>query len=180
MNTEIVMEDSGEAASYKTVTGWVSRTGQFWGTDERMARYCGSTHKTCKCGVVVEQRSYCRACHDKVQVAKFEAKEKTPWDGVSMIYSDAHDRYFSDTGEVSDYAYDNELSLASLRLIICEPTMAREIDYDDHYCDDLPEDGEIPADIADAFEELNAVIRACTTPLSWSPGEFALCLEGVE
>ena len=32
----IIMEDSPEAASIKTVTGWVSRTGRFWGNDERL------------------------------------------------------------------------------------------------------------------------------------------------
>ena len=40
----IIMEDSPEAASIKTVTGWVSRTGRFCGDDERMARFDGSTH----------------------------------------------------------------------------------------------------------------------------------------
>ena len=41
---QIIMEDSPEAASIQTVTGWVSRTGRFWGNDERMARFDGSTH----------------------------------------------------------------------------------------------------------------------------------------
>ena len=38
---KIVTYDSAEAASIQTVTGWVSRSGRFWGNDEHMARYDG-------------------------------------------------------------------------------------------------------------------------------------------
>ena len=34
---KIVPYDSSEAASIQTVTGWVSRSGRFWGNDEHMA-----------------------------------------------------------------------------------------------------------------------------------------------
>jgi hypothetical protein len=33
---KIVMMDSDEAASIKTVTGWVARDGLFWGNDEHI------------------------------------------------------------------------------------------------------------------------------------------------
>ena len=42
---QIILPESPEAASVQTVTGWVSRTGRYWGNDERMARYDGSTHR---------------------------------------------------------------------------------------------------------------------------------------
>lgn len=36
---KIVPYDSSEAASIQTVTGWVSRSGRFWGNDEQMERF---------------------------------------------------------------------------------------------------------------------------------------------
>ncbi|AMP15525.1 hypothetical protein CPter291_3288 [Collimonas pratensis] len=91
-----------------------------------------------------------------------------------MLFSDATDEYFRDLSEAEDHAFDNGMSLPELRLIICEPTYAREIDGNDHFCDDLPEDGELPAEISNAFDALNEAIRKCGTPLSWSPGKYAL------
>ncbi|MFJ2989996.1 hypothetical protein ACIPF8_19190 [Collimonas sp. NPDC087041] len=173
----MVLYSSPEAASIQTVTGWVSRTGQFWGNDEHMARYCGSTHKVCACGDIVNQNSFCRKCADMRSTAKYAAMERRPWDGEAMLYSDAADEYFCDLSEANDHAIDNGMTLAELRLIICEPTFAREIDGNDHFCDDLPEDGELPAEISDAFDMLNEVIRNCKKPLSWSPGQYALALQ---
>lgn len=82
---KIIMEDSPEAASIKTVTGWVSSTGRFWGDDERMARFDGSTHKRCDCGAVIAHRSYCRACSDRKEAEKWEAMPEAEWDGVAML-----------------------------------------------------------------------------------------------
>ncbi len=52
MSTEqIVLNTSDEAASIKTVTGWIDRYGRFWGDYERIARYSGCTHVACsECG----------------------------------------------------------------------------------------------------------------------------------
>jgi hypothetical protein len=170
----MILYSSPEAASIKTLTGWVSRTGCFWGNDEHMARYDGSTHKVCDCGEIVHQHNaVCRKCADARSLAKYAAMERRPWDGDAMLFSDATDEYFRDLSEAKDCASDNGMSLAELRLIICEPTFAREIDGNDHFCDDLPEDGELPAEISDAFDALNEAIRNCKTPLSWSPGEYA-------
>ena len=42
----IIMEESPEAAEYRTdISGWVSCNGNYYGKDERMARYDGATHK---------------------------------------------------------------------------------------------------------------------------------------
>lgn len=173
----IILDTSDEAASIKTVTGWVSRTGRFWGDDERMARYDGSAHKVCACGAMISQKSYCRLCADRRQLEKYEAMERKPWDGESMLYSDGSDEYFSDMSEVHDRCAENDINVADLRLIICEPNYASQIDPSEHYCDDVPEDGEVPAGIAAAFDALNKAIRECGTPLSWSPGKYALDLE---
>ncbi|WP_211474808.1 hypothetical protein [Collimonas humicola] len=174
----IVLYSSPEAASIKTVTGCVARTGAFWGDNEHMARYCGSTHKVCDCGAIVAQQSFCQKCARNRSLAKYAAMEQRPWDGDAMLFSDATDEYFRDLSEAEDHAVNNGMSLAQLRLIICEPTFARQIDGTEHFCDDLPEDGELPAEIANAFDALNEAIRKCSTPLSWSPGDYALALPG--
>lgn len=50
----MIMRESAEAASFQTVTGWVSSNGHFYGNDERTARYDGCTHQLCEsCGVAV-------------------------------------------------------------------------------------------------------------------------------
>lgn len=176
----IILDTSDEAASIQTVTGWVSRTGRFWGADERMARYDGSTHKTCDCGEVVDQKSYCSKCRRGRELAKYAAMPRAPWDGASMLYSDTKDRYFMDMSEVEDHCSDNEITIGELRIILCEPTYASQICASEHYCDDLPEDGDVPSDISSAFEALNKVISECKTPLSWSPGKYALELEPID
>jgi hypothetical protein len=172
----MVLYSSPEAARIKTVTGWVARTGEYWGDNEHMARYCGSTHKVCECGEVVSQRTYCRKCADTRALAKFSAMERRPWDGDTMLFSDSKDLYFSTVSEATDYAYDNELSLDELRLVICEPNFANEIVGSEYFSEDLPEDGDLPAELSDAFAALNEAIRKCGTPLSWSPGKYALAL----
>lgn len=44
----IIMYDSPEAASLKTVTGWVYEDGRLFGQDENLARFCDATHRSCK------------------------------------------------------------------------------------------------------------------------------------
>lgn len=173
----IILDTSDEAASIQTVTGWQSSTGRFYGADERMARYDGSTHKTCDCGNVIKQHDYCQKCADVRVLAKYTAMPRAKWDGASMLYSDAAERYFSDLSEVFEHASESEINIADLHIIICEPAFASPIDANDHYCDDLPEDGEVPAEIQAAFDMLNKVISECTAPLSWSPGKYALELD---
>lgn len=173
---KIILDTSPEAASIKTVTGWFSRTGRFWGDDERMARYDGCTHKQCECGNVAE-KSYlrcdkCRAIKDR---EKYEAMPVQVWDGQSFLYSDAHDKYFQDleslVDHLSDYDDDEKYTLEDLRLVICEPNYARQIESD-QWADDLPEDGDMPSEMEEALRVFNEVVRRAP-PLSWSPGKFA-------
>lgn len=171
---KIVLPESPEAASIQTVTGWVSRLGHFFGQDERTARYDGCTHRKCeKCGGIIGKHDYCRPCHAKAEIEKYEKMERKPWNGTDALYSQADDLYFFDAGELDQYCEDEEVKPESLRLIICVPTHAHTIDPNDYYCDDLPEDGELPDDIAAAFQELNDAIRESKSILSWSPGKFA-------
>ena len=175
----IIMEDSPEAASIKTVTGWVSRTGRFWGDDERMARFDGSTHRRCECGEVVGQHSYCRICSERKEVEKFEAMPEAEWDGVAMLYSQVADQYFRDENELADYCSDCDEPCTpdDLRLIICKPNYLREVDLCEDNCDEMPEDGDescLPDAVQEALEVLNKAIRESRTPeqaISWSPGK---------
>jgi hypothetical protein len=179
----IVMRDSPEAASIKTVTGWVSRTGRFFGQDERLARYDGCTHQKCStegCEAIIEIRGFtiCDACRHAKDLAKFNAMPRKEWDGTGMIFSDAHDKYFNDLWEAQDALEDGE-TLADLRLIICEPNFLRQVDVD-HWNDDLPEDvDELPDAVSDALEALNKAIDAAG-PVSWHPGKFSVDLIAAE
>lgn len=178
---QVVLASSPEAASIQTITGWVSRGGRYWGNDERMARYEGATHTSCACGQTISKHYvYCDACKEKLEIDKFNAMERKPWDGTAMLYADASDQYFGSVDEAEEYAEEQDISLADLRLIICEPNYATQIDPIDHFCDDLPEDGDLPAELHAAFDNLNKAIKACSTPLSWSPGKYALDISTLE
>ena len=172
-----VLYESDEAASLQTVTGWVSRTGHFWGQDEHMARYDGSTHRTCSQNPahgVVETRGWCRMCRDERMDAKFAAMPRRAYDGEPVAVFDG-DTYFFDAESIADWLVDNDIEPEDARLVFCKPNMASEIDPNEHFSDDLPEDGEVSDRLMAAFDALNAVIRE-EPPLSWYPGEEAVIL----
>lgn len=174
---KIIMADSPEAASIQTVTGWVSSTGHFWGNDERMARFDGSTHKICEHNPahgVVEQRSWCEACRAERMTAKWEAMPRREYDGSPVCVFDS-DTYFFDGDEISDWLLDNDIKPEDARLVFCKPRLPAIIDPNEHYQDDLPEDGEVSATLAAAFDALNKVIEA-EKPLSWWEGDEAVVL----
>lgn len=174
---KIVMRESDDAATYRTdIKGWVSRHGVYFGTDESTARYDGATHQKCRdCDAVIPVRgsTVCAACSERLDEAKHAAREAEEWDGVSMLYLDrSGDRFFLDLDDVLDYCDANDIDdLRSLRLLTTEPVYASQIDPNEHYVDDLSEDGEVPDEIGEAFVALNAAIEACHKPLSWMPTE---------
>lgn len=67
MDNKVIMRDSPEAASLQTVSGWVSRHGRFFGSDESIARYDGCTHVACsRCGAATEKRwTACTECRSQ-------------------------------------------------------------------------------------------------------------------
>ena len=176
-NTDkIILLDSPETASYQTVQGWVSRHGLFFGKDEEAARYHGATHVKCKtCGEPTHKTGYmtCASCREKAEIERYAKRERKPWDGETMLYSEMADEFFYDHDEVEDYCYDNNVLMEDLRLVHCEPEFAEEIDPDEHYeIDD--EEKCLPKEIEEAFEKLNEIIRNCKEPLCWYPGKFAV------
>ena len=177
MNTKQILFDSDEAAHYQTLSGWVSRHGHFMGNDERAARYDGCTHRPCKdCGEPTEKMyvvcNKCRVLGDK---KRYKAMPKIEWDETGMLYSEAHDKYFSSWEEIEDYCEDEGIGKDELRLIICVPNYLPLIP-DDYGCDDLAEDGELPDSVIQAIEEFNKVIKAAG-PVSWFPGKNAALQE---
>ena len=174
-DTKMILFDSNEAAHFQTgISGWVSSHGRFMGNDERAARYDGCTHTRCEdCGEPVDRgRLICPKCHEIRQIKRYAAMPKEEWDGNGMLYSDAADKYFSDWGEVEDFLEDNDGTIESLRLIICEPQYLPLLDPSDYGCDSLAEDGELPDAIIQAIENFNKVIKE-TGAVSWYPGKKA-------
>ena len=153
----------------------MSAKGHFYGADEALARYDGSTHGKCsKCGNPCEKHwLICDKCRDKKDIEKYHAMPKAEWNGTDGLYSNSHDEWFWNHDELDDYCADNDCAYEDLMLVIGEPTYAREIDPFEYYSDDLPDEGEMDTDLQDAFIELNKFLRESKTILSWRPGKFA-------
>jgi len=182
MNEDIkIFPEDESAATYRTdIKGWVSRQGHYYGADERSARWDGATHKKCECGCVYDKNSYCEKCSYAKQKEKFFALHEKEWDRKRPVYSVCFDRYFFSEGDLNDYLYD-EIMLddenpknyyAQAKLIICDPVYASEIEPYDYYSGDLPEEGDVPTEIQEAFDELNTTIRQSKAVLSYVPGKY--------
>ena len=178
---KIILNTSNEAAKFITnIEGWVDRHGRFFGKEkkvaEEMARWSGCTHIVCPdCGKAC-QKSYirCSDCREKKAIERYKALECKEWDGKTPLYSGRDDEYFFNEQELTDYiedSFDVESDIASLRLVVCEPTYLRQVDTD-YFCDELADDGELPEDVINALDDLNAVIKN-EAPVSWSPGKYA-------
>lgn len=175
---EIVMYDSPEAASIQTLTGWVDRHGRFWGKDEHMARFAGSTHQLCDKNPehgIRANNSYCEACYIEREHERFQTMARQLWDWKTMLHLHGTDTYLSDVDDIRDHCIENGIYPEELQLVVCTPNYPSQIDGCDHYCDDLPDGGDLPQALQEAFDRLNEVIRA-SEPLSWSPGKIAAIL----
>ena len=173
VETKPIFPESEEAAKFVTgISGWTDRSGLFWGADEKMARYSGSTHRHCDCGAVIEQRSYCSACIRSREIEKYKNAQKIEWDKETPLYSQVHDKYLCNERELVEFMRECEvMSAEELELFICEPIRLSEI-QSDHWADDLPEDCELPSEVEDALEDFNAVIRESRST-GWRPGKLA-------
>ena len=174
MSDKIILPSSDEAASIKTVTGWMSRNGRFFGDDEQLARYDGSTHRECSiCGKTIFKHEYCHDCHTKANIEEYQKMERREWNGTDGLYSQAKDKWFWSYEELDDYIVYKNTTVDKLLLIIGCPVYAREIDPSEYYEGDLPDEGDLPEDLLLAFEELNKYIRESKIILSWEQGKFA-------
>lgn len=168
-----ILRDSPEAASIQTVTGWVSSTGRFYGADEHLARYDGATHTKCEKNPehpIYKINGYCESCWAEKQQALYEAMPAEPYNGDACAVFNT-DQYFWEENEILEYCVDRGINPADLQLVHCVPTYARQIDGKDYFSDDLPEDGELPQVLHDAFAALNKIIGHKKHVLSWSQGK---------
>ena len=182
MNSKMVLNTSDEAAQFKTgLSGWVSRGGRFWGNDERMARYDGCTHIVCDCGKPFEKGwTKCEACRAKSQDDVFNSYPKQVWDGKTPLTLFDGDEYFFDYDSLACWCDDNDEDINTVRLMICKPNYAREIDSD-YYEDDLPQDeclDDVAPDLAEMIRKVNEYIRESRPILSWSQSNIVAVISG--
>ncbi len=91
---KVINYESAEAASIQTVTGWVASNGSFWGNEEHMARYVGSTHRLCEKNPehgVHETRGWCKRCHEERMQARYDAMPRKEYDGSPIVVYDGED-----------------------------------------------------------------------------------------
>lgn len=175
---KIILRDSEEAASIKTVTGWVSAKGHFYGDNEDLARYNGATHQRCPNNPdhhIYRINGYCDICHKESRRKKFAEMPRQTWDRETPLVIFDTDIYFFEEDQIADYCSEFVISPDALQLMICEPNYAHSLDPRDVYCDLTPEDGEVPNELSEAFHTLNQAIKTCP-PISWSEGKFAAAL----
>lgn len=177
---KVVHYKSDEAAKFTKVEGWLSRDGTFWPSSrpdaEHMARYCGSTHNDCRdCGVQISKHSViCEDCRDIKELEKYNSFPEAAWDGVSFVADYTGDAYYPDIEWLREQVQDG-VELESLHLVLCKPNYPSTIDPYDHFVDDLPEDGEVPYELEQAFQALNDLISK-SEPLSYSPDKVRVKL----
>lgn len=179
---KIILPPDECAAKFVTgISGWVDRFGRFFGNNpdsERMARYSSSTNDVCrKCGATTSHKGWllCDKCNEEKNIEEYNNLPFKEYDG-DIIYSDYLDKYFSDDGEFLDYCADEDLNPSEMRLRLCTPNKFGELDLD-YFCDELPEDSELPKELEDAINRLNEVIRSLP-PASYSPGKIRTTIIG--
>jgi len=173
----VVLPDSPDAAQLKTVTGWVSRHGLFYGKDEIQARYDGCTHVKCsECGVVVEKGyTACEECREKFRIVREADRKREEWDQETPLYSEAYSEYLMDFDEVEDYLDQHECTFEHLDAVLCEKNEARiELDHFGHLLGDDYDDA--PKELTDAIDAFNKAMSGIA--ISWSATDVvATCKE---
>lgn len=169
---KVILPSDPEAATLRTVAGWVSRDGIFFGENEDLARWHGATHVLCsECGSATAKGfTICESCRDAKEAERFNAMPRAEWDGKALLYSIALDEYFSDPDDV--YDDENLEDNADPMLVICERVEPRSLDTD-FFCGYLDEDQELPDEILIAMDAFNKVVKG-NWDYSWEPGEIAL------
>lgn len=178
MSKQILFNSDSAAYFSLNIHGWVSSDGRFFGSDESSARYAGCTHRLCDCGEIMEKYyTMCASCKEKKEMAAYLLKPKKLWNGTDPLYSEKINGYFFNRNDFFSYLLDHkdekENFRISLRLVICDPVYLKVIDPYELYNDDLPEDGELPIEIIEAFKTLNKIISSNTVPIAWIPGKYA-------
>ena len=171
MSDEIVMYDSPEAAQKKTVTGWVSRHGRFWGDDQHGARWDGCTHLTCKCGNDMSKSwTACEACREKSSHERFAALPRVEWDGKTPLNIYGTDTYFFDGDDLRDHCEEFDVHPWEMEIVLCEPVEPYTLYADEFLEDCLPEDMDdiLPDSVHEAAKAFNEAVKEAG-PFCWRP-----------
>jgi hypothetical protein len=173
----IITPDDPETASYETnIDGWVSRNGNFFGKDEELARWDGSTHVKCRdCGEAIPKGGHllCSNCRAEKRHERYLLKPTTMLRPDEMLYSEGAEVFFQTIKEAQKYAYEWNLELEQLDLVTVDPIYPREI-HIDYWYDQLPNDGdELPEELLDAIDDFNKKISNMP-PLSYKPGKYRI------
>lgn len=174
----IIMYESPEAASIQTVTGWVSRDGRFFGDDELLARYCGSTHRTCDTNPehqVFRTNGYCEQCANEKEMSKFAAMPIADWDGEAMLYLVEHDRFYNCATDIQRFCERSELQIKDLKVVLCEPINMDKVESD-YWESSFADEVDLDSAIQTALDALNAAIEAHGKAVSWMPGSNRVIL----
>jgi hypothetical protein len=154
---QVILNDDPRAAELVTAQLWKSLDGRLY-NEERSARYASSTHTRCECGAVAPKHyTHCDDCREKRRHARYLELPLVEYTNQVLCLDDG-DEYFFFIEEVYDHADANELKVSEMDLVVAEPQAPRELDYD-HWCDDLPEDTDLPKEICDALDAFNEVFR---------------------
>ena len=178
--SKIIMYDSPEAARIVTVTGWATKDGRFFGDNEHLARYAGSTHMQCDKSLnhkIYRKNAYCEECAKEKSIEKFNAMPVVQWDQETPLNVYGTDVYFFDIESLFDYCCDYNLNPEDLNLVLCEPNHLSKID-EDYWCDAYDDEILLPPEIASALIELNAAIEKHGKAVSWSPSNKRVVWEG--
>ena len=161
MTKKHILPKDPEAATLKTITGWVSRNGRFLGDAEDLARWDGATHLVCECGTHVLKNSYtiCNNCREKKENFKYKALPTEKWDLEKIVYSDSDGEYYT-FDDLCDLDVNTLDELVGLRLKLTKEEKFRLLDED--YFDDQVVDDELPTKLLEAIADFNQV--AMNTP----------------
>jgi hypothetical protein len=179
--TAIILPESNESAEYREdIKGWVSADGH-WYNNEQIARRAGATHIHCEeCGEIIPKRGYviCEKCRDKENKERYYAMPEGEWVSGAPITMMDGDMFFWDEDDILEYVYNVDgTRIEDMRLVICEPTYAREIEPDEYYEYDLPLEQkleEVNEGLYKKIMEVNEYIRINKPVLSWSPSKYRL------
>lgn len=165
--------------------GWVTPDG-YWHHNEDAARFSACTHRQCRyCGTAVDKGWLaCESCRDKQDQEKWDAAEKKPWDGMSIVYSDKLDKYFTDMDDIvchlendSEDGSNPVVDAKELRLYHCDPVFLSSLDTE-HWVGDFPgEEHDTPDGVEELVDAINALIEKHNKeswPASWEQSKIAV------
>lgn len=150
---------------------WAARDGRCYPTQD-MARYASATHKRCECGNLHEKHwMCCSVCRERNAWEKYKSLQPIEWDRETPLYSEIHDQYFWDEDGLIDFCHDNGTEPDHMRLYLCAPVVANQID-DEYWGDQLPEEqylDDVCSKLAELVAQVNEFIIKEKPVLSWRP-----------